>query len=130
MSAHEHTTHEHGGPRVYIATLAALLVLTAITVFVAGFDFGNVNIFVAIAIATVKASLVALIFMHLRNDKPMNGIIAIAGFLFLGLLLLFCLIDFGTRANPIPGTLKVKPKPAAAATVPPAAPAPAAPGRH
>jgi hypothetical protein len=49
MSAHEHTTHEHshGGPKVYIATLAALLFLTVVTVFVAGFDFGNINIVVA-----------------------------------------------------------------------------------
>ncbi len=38
----------------------------------------------ALAIATVKAALVALFFMHLRWDKPVNAIIAVAGFLFLG----------------------------------------------
>ena len=127
MSAHEHTeTHSHGGPKTYIATLAALLVLTIITVFVASFDFGNVNVVVAIAIATVKASLVVLIFMHLRHDKPVNAIIALSGFMFLGLLLLFCLTDIDARDNPIPGTLKVKPK--AAVTAP--APAPPASGHH
>jgi cytochrome c oxidase subunit 4 len=120
MSAHEHTeNHSHGGPKTYIATLAALLLLTIITVFVAGFDFGSVNVVVAIAIATVKASLVVLIFMHLRHDKPVNAIIALSGFMFLGLLLLFCLTDIDARNNPVPGTLKVKPK-AAAATVAPA----------
>jgi cytochrome c oxidase subunit IV len=127
MSAHEHTTHEHshGGPKVYLATLAALLFLTVVTVFVAGFDFGNVNIVIAVAIATLKASLVVLIFMHLRHDKPVNAIIAISGFLFLGLLLLFSLLDIEARNDPTPGTLKVAPKAAgtAAPGTPPAAPA-------
>lgn len=108
MSAHEHTqTHEHGGPKVFAMTLAALLVLTIITVFVANFDLGSINVVAAIAIATVKASLVALIFMHLRHDKPVNAVIALSGFLFLGLLLTFCLTDLTARQNPIPATLKV-----------------------
>ena len=117
MSAHEHATHEHGGPKTFGITLAALLVLTVITVIVAGFDLGNINVVVAIGIATVKATLVALIFMHLRHDKPINAVIAVSGFLFLGLLLMFCLTDIDARHNPTPGTLKVAPKAAA----PPAA---------
>ncbi len=122
MSEQAHnTTHEHGGPKVYAATLGALLVLTATTVFVAQFDFGSVNVVVALAIATIKATLVALIFMHLRWDKPLNAIIAASGFLFLGLLLMFCLTDIDARSNPIPGTLKVKPPVTAAPAPPPAA---------
>lgn len=115
VPAHDHTTHEHshGGPKVYALTLAALLVLTLITVFVAGFDFGSINVVVAIAIATMKATLVALVFMHLRHDRPLNGVIAISGFLFLGLLLMFCLTDIDARSNPIPGTVKVPLKAAA-----------------
>jgi cytochrome c oxidase subunit 4 len=113
--AHDNTAHEksHGGPKVYAITLAALMVLTVITVYVAGFDFGSVNVVVAIGIATVKATLVALVFMHLRNDRPLNGMIAISGFLFLGLLLMFCLTDIDARSNPIPGTVKVPVKAAA-----------------
>jgi cytochrome c oxidase subunit 4 len=106
-----------------LVTLAALLVLTIITVYVAGFDFGSVNVVVALAIATVKASLVALVFMHLRNDKPMNAVIAVSGFLFLGLLLLFCLADIESRTDPVPGTLKVKTPPAATGVAPPITPA-------
>ena len=122
MSAHEHATHQHGGPKIFGITLAALLVLTVITVIVAGFDLGNVYVVVAIGIATVKASLVALIFMHLRHDKPINAVIAVSGFLFLGLLLMFCLTDISiARHNPTPGTLKVAPKAAAPAPAPPAA---------
>ena len=116
MSEQAHnTTHEHGGPKVYAATLAALLAFTAIKVFVAQFDFGSVNVVVALTVATIKATLVALIFMHLRWDKPLNAIIAVSGFLFLGLLLMFCLTDIDARSNPIPGTLKVKPAAAAPA---------------
>jgi len=119
MSAHEHTeTHEHGGPKVFAVTLAALLILTVITVYVASFDLGNINVVAAIAIATVKATLVALIFMHLRHDKPVNAVIAISGFLFLGLLLMFCLTDIMARNNPVPATLKVPVKAAAPAPAP------------
>ncbi len=119
MSAHETThEHEHGGLKVFAAPLAALLILTIITVFVAGFDLGSINVVVAIGIATVKATLVALIFMHLRHDKPVNAVIAVSGFLFLGLLLMFCLTDIDARQNPIPGTLKVPVKAAPLAPAP------------
>ncbi len=60
-------------------------------------DFGAGNVVIALFIATIKASLVALFFMHLKDDKPVNGIIAVAGFLFLGIFLMFDFIDFGTR---------------------------------
>ncbi len=126
-TAHETTTtheqHSHGGPKVYALTLAALLVLTIITVFVASFDFGSVNVVVALAIATVKATLVALIFMHLRNDRPLNAVIAISGFLFLGLLLMFCLTDIDARPDLTPATLKVPIKVATPTGAPVQAPA-------
>jgi caa(3)-type oxidase subunit IV len=51
----------------------------------------------ALTIATVKAILVALFFMHLLHDKKVNAIIAVAGFLFLGIFLMFCLIDAESR---------------------------------
>jgi cytochrome c oxidase subunit 4 len=125
--AHDNTTvHEHGGPKVYAITLAALLVLTVITVFIASFDFGSINVVVAIGIATIKATLVALVFMHLRHDRPLNGVIAISGFLFLGLLLMFCLTDIDARNNPIPGTVKVPLK----TSTPTPVPAPAASEHH
>ena len=61
--------------------------------------------------------------MHLRNDKPVNGIIAVSGFLFLALLLAYCIIDTDTRKEMVPGTLKLPAKTAAPSA---AAPAPAA----
>jgi cytochrome c oxidase subunit IV len=112
--SHDHSTeahaHEHGAG-VYHRTLITLLILTAITVGAASFQFGSANVAIALIIATIKASLVALFFMHLKDDKPINGIIAIAGFLFLGIFLMFCLLDSGTRNYPLPRNMPAMEKP-------------------
>jgi hypothetical protein len=68
---------------------------------------------------------VGLIFMHLLHDKPVNAVIAVAGFLFLGIFLMFDFIDVSSRTDPKPINLHAPP----AATAPagaPATPAPAA----
>ena len=85
--------------RTYGLVLLTLLVLTAITVAAAGIRFGSpaVNVAVALTIATLKASLVALYFMHLRHDRPMNALIFVTGLVFLGLLLMLTLVDVVTR---------------------------------
>lgn len=58
--------------RVYILVFAALAVGTVITVAAARVDFGgHLNVAVALLIATVKATLVAAIFMHLKWEKSM-----------------------------------------------------------
>ena len=95
---HEHIGEEHhGGSGVYVKTLIALLILTVITVGASYVDFGAGNIVIALFIASIKASLVALFFMHLRYEKPVNAVIACSGFLFLGIFLMFSFIDFDTR---------------------------------
>ena len=48
-------------------------------------------------IATVKATLVILYFMHLRHDKPMNALVFVTGLVFLAVFLILCLIDVETR---------------------------------
>jgi cytochrome c oxidase subunit 4 len=119
MSTHtEHTEHDHGGAGVYVKTLLALLFLTIVTVGASYVDFGSGNVVIALFIATIKATLVALFFMHLRYEKPVNAVIATAGFLFLGIFLMFCFIDFDSRQNLQPVNLKppvLTPAPAAGA---------------
>jgi cytochrome c oxidase subunit 4 len=118
-----HDAHaEHGGPKVYTRNLVALLILTGITVAAANFNFGSANVVIALTVATIKASLVALFFMHLRWEKKINAIIAVAGFLFLSLLLLFSLLDVDSRENLQPANAVVKP--------PAPAVAPQAPEHH
>jgi cytochrome c oxidase subunit 4 len=82
--------------RVLATVWLALLTLTLITVAVAGVDIGNFNLGVAMAIATVKASLVLLYFMHMRYDRPMNAIVFVAALLFVALFVSIALLD--TRA--------------------------------
>ncbi len=118
--AHDaHASHEHGGPKIYTRNLLVLLILTAITVAAAGFNFGSANVVIALLIASIKASLVALFFMHLRWEKKVNAIIAVAGFLFLGLFLLFSGLDQASRVNLQPVNLAA---PAPAPAKPAAAP--------
>ena len=65
-------------------------------------DFGSGNVVVALAIATIKASFGGAVFHAPAGDKPVNGIIAMAGFLFLGIFLMFCFIDQDSRTDPHP----------------------------
>jgi cytochrome c oxidase subunit 4 len=116
MSAH--TPNPKAEAAVYLKTLISLLILTGITVAASYVNFGSssVNVVVALTIATIKATLVALFFMHLLHDKPVNGLIAGAGFIFLGLFLMFTLLDFDSRNNYQPRNLPgiVTPPPTAA----------------
>ncbi|HME10426.1 MAG TPA: cytochrome C oxidase subunit IV family protein [Bryobacteraceae bacterium] len=115
--------HTHANPKrevvSYAITLAILLVLTFITVAVSYLDFGAGNVVIALAIATIKASLVGLIFMHLLHDKPIDGLILVAGFLLLALFLGFSAIDVDSRGNLEPANVKT---PIAAPAKPPAKP--------
>jgi cytochrome c oxidase subunit 4 len=122
----EHTLNPKAEAATYARTLIALLILTGITLGASYIHFGSgaANVVVALTIATIKATLVALFFMHLLHDKPVNGIIAAAGFIFLGLFLMFTLLDFDSRNDYQPRNLpaQIAPAPASAGTTP--APAP------
>jgi cytochrome c oxidase subunit IV len=139
--AHAHETHTHAhSPLPYLLTLIALLILTVVTVGAAYVNFGSstVNIIIAMFIATIKATLVALFFMHLRHDKPLNAIIFVSSLIFLGIFLGFSLIDVGSRAEVHPSGRRVQQtapaKPAAPAAgaegAAPAAPAAAPAAQH
>ncbi len=81
------------------AVLLALLVLTLITVsvtLVPWLDLGRSgNLWIALGIATLKATLVALYFMHLRYERPFNAVVLVCALLF---VMLFCsLVLMDTR---------------------------------
>ena len=79
------------------AVFGALMVLTCLTVAVACVDLGNLNLYLALAIAAVKASLVVLFFMHLFWDRPFNSMVFIGCLLFVCLFIGLTLTD--SRAN-------------------------------
>ena len=136
----EHTQNPAAEAATYLKTLIALLILTGITVGASYIHFGSgaANVVVALTIATIKATLVALFFMHLLHDKKVNALIAAAGFIFLGLFLMFTLLDFDSRQDYQPRNLPtiIAPPPAGApgaaapAGTPPATTAPTAPESH
>lgn len=84
--------------KVYINVFVTLLFLTALTVLVAQFDFGSFNAFIAMGVATVKATLVAMYFMHLKYDDKTNAICLVGGFFFLIVMYSFIALDVGSRA--------------------------------
>lgn len=95
--AHD-TTQEHAGVhvvplKILFGVWGTLLVLTFVTVAVTWFDLGPFNLWVALGIAVVKASLVALYFMHLRYDHPFNGFLLVGALAFVMLLVGFALTD-------------------------------------
>jgi cytochrome c oxidase subunit 4 len=78
---------------VLVAVFAALLFLTFLTVAATWVNLGELNLWVALGIATLKAALVALYFMHLRYDHPFNGLVFVAALTFLALFLAMTLLD-------------------------------------
>jgi len=78
---------------VLAAVWAGLMVLTVVTVAVTTVNLGWFNIWLALLIATAKAALVALYFMHLRYDSPFNAIVLVAALLFVTLFIAIALMD-------------------------------------
>lgn len=65
---HEAAHHEPAGYGTYFMTWFALVFLTAITVTAAGLHLGNASVLVALLIATIKASIVLWLFMHMKYE--------------------------------------------------------------
>ncbi len=96
--------HHSIGLPTYFAVFGALLVLTFVTVWVAFQDYGYLNNVIALGIATVKATLVVLFFMHVLHSSPLTKIVLLVAVLFFLLLVAFVYADVLTRAMlEIPG---------------------------
>ncbi|KAA1261262.1 hypothetical protein LF1_38080 [Rubripirellula obstinata] len=103
MSDHAHSSDGHGGDghdfahpmpvSMLLSVFFALVILTVVTVAQASFDLGSYDVLVVMAIATLKATLVALFFMHLAWDKPFNIAVFVGSFIFVGLFVIFTLGD-------------------------------------
>ena len=84
-------------PKIYVVILLALLLGTYLTVSAAMRDFGPWNIVIALAIATTKATLVVLYFMHLRYGPKRTQLVIICGVFWLAVMLFMTLSDYITR---------------------------------
>jgi cytochrome c oxidase subunit IV len=98
MSEHSTSTHAKSPLATYFSVWIALLFGTFLTYEVAKLDLGDFNAAVALIIATTKALLVALFFMHLRHaSEKLLKVVVISTIFFLFILLALSMADYGTR---------------------------------
>ena len=82
---------------MYFGVFLALMVLTAVTVWVSTVNFGALNVPIAMAIAILKAVLVILFFMHVLHSSRLTWVIVLASGLFLAVLFVLTFSDYLTR---------------------------------
>ena len=88
----------HVAPKgLYYAVFLALIVGTALTVAAAFIDMGALNNVVMLAIASVKALLVILFFMHVRWSTRLTWVVLASGFFWLLILFGITMSDYLTR---------------------------------
>ena len=89
-------------PKLYLLIFTSLIVLTGTTVFAATVDlnayFAGLNIIVALVIATCKALLVVLFFMHAYYSTKRTKLIIICGVFWLAIMLFLTMSDYATRS--------------------------------
>jgi cytochrome c oxidase subunit 4 len=83
--------------KIYFLVFATLLCLTLITVDVAFYNFGWLNMYIALAIATIKATVIVLYFMHVKFSSRLVWIFAVAGLFWLVILFTLTFGDYLTR---------------------------------
>ena len=83
--------------KLYFTIFIALMILTALTVWVANFDLGKWNAVVALTIAVLKGLLVVLYFMHVRYSSRLTMVFVAAGFVWLIIMVALTLSDYFTR---------------------------------
>jgi cytochrome c oxidase subunit 4 len=99
---HHDSIHHVGSLSTYFMVFLALLAGTGITVWAAFQDIEvagiSINAPIALTIATIKATLVVLYFMHVKDSSRLTKITVISGVFWLGILLTLTMTDFLTRA--------------------------------
>lgn len=93
----DHTEHIVSS-KLYWLIWAILIVCTVLTAWIATVDLGPFNTVVALVIATFKASIVVLIFMHVKyTSEKMTKAILMAALFWLMILLMLSLTDYSSR---------------------------------
>jgi cytochrome c oxidase subunit IV len=90
----ERATHP---AKVYWRTCAALMLLLALTWTIGYINLGMFNVIIALAIAIIKASLVALFFMHIKGSSRLLHLAMAVGVIWLLIMLSLTLTDYFTR---------------------------------
>jgi cytochrome c oxidase subunit IV len=95
MSAHSPAS----SLKTYFAVWIALLIGTALTVVAAQTDLRPFNAAIALTIATIKATLVALYFMHIKGaSERLTKVVVVSVLFFLLILIGLSMSDYATRS--------------------------------
>jgi len=95
---HEGDVHAHVAPaKLYWGVFFALIILTVLTVGLAGIHLGKANLAIAIIVASIKAVLVCTFFMHLSHDNRFHAIILVSAVLFIGVFFALVINDTNYR---------------------------------
>ncbi len=84
-------------PKIYAVIFFTLMLGTSITVWAAFQNFGQLNIVIALAVATFKATLVVLYFMHARYSPKRTQLVIVCSIFWLAIMLALTLSDYTTR---------------------------------
>jgi cytochrome c oxidase subunit IV len=96
----EGMVHVHVHPAsTYVKIFVALVGLTLLTVGLSRVHLGNWNFFIAVVVATIKASLVATFFMHLKEDNKFNVLIFVGSLVFMGVFFVYTMNDTQHRGQ-------------------------------
>ncbi len=88
-------------PKIYLAIFAVLMLGTGVTVWAAFQNFGKLNIVIALAIASIKATLVVLYFMHARYSPKRTQLVIVCAVFWLAIMLALTLADYDTRSHEV-----------------------------
>ena len=104
---HHHLASEVIVPvATYLKIFALLIVLALLTTGLAFIDLHAFNTILAMTIAITKAVLVILFFMHVKYERRLTLVFAVAGFCWLAIMLILTASDYLTRGwLPAPGAL-------------------------
>jgi cytochrome c oxidase subunit 4 len=84
--------------KTYYTIWILLLILTGLTAWVATIDLGPLNSVVALVIASGKALIVVLFFMHVKyTSEKMTKVVIVSAIFWLLLLLALSMADYATR---------------------------------
>jgi cytochrome c oxidase subunit IV len=106
-SSHDHAhgaadglVHVHVHPQAtYVKIFVALVCLTLLTVGLSRIHLGDWNFFIAVVVATIKAALVAMFFMHLKDDNRFNVLLFVGALVFMGVFFVYTMNDTQHRGQ-------------------------------
>ena len=103
--ADEHTEHAEHAPHIHLTPLStyflvvgALAIGTILTWLASRYDMGMWKTPIALIIATTKACLVILFFMHVIHSSRLTWVVIVASFVWLGVLFVLTFADYLTRS--------------------------------